>query len=44
MWKYGLSQDGIDIVLGQINDSGEIKSFYLSLDPQKLKALSYNEY
>ena len=40
--EYGLSQDGIDIVLGQINDSDEIKSFYLSLDPQKLKALSYN--
>ena len=40
--EYGLSQDAIDIVLGQINDSDEIKSFYLSLDPQKLKALSYN--
>lgn len=40
--EYGLSQDGIDIVLGQIADSDEIKSFYLSLDPQKLKALSYN--
>ena len=31
--EYGLSQDGIDIVLGQINDSDEIKSFYLSLYP-----------
>jgi uncharacterized protein YfbU (UPF0304 family) len=40
--EYGLSSDAIDIVLGQINDSDEIKSFYLSLDPQKLKALSYN--
>ena len=40
--EYGLSQDGIDIVLGQIADSDEIKSFYLSLDPQKLKALYYN--
>lgn len=40
--EYELSQDGIDIVLGQIADSDEIKSFYLSLDPQKLKALSYN--
>ena len=40
--EYGLSQDAIQIVLGQINDSDEIKSYYTALEPQKLKALSYN--
>lgn len=40
--EYGLSQDGIDIVLGQIADSDEIKSYYTTLGSSKLKSLSYN--
>lgn len=41
--EYGLSQDGIDIVLGQINDSDEIKSYYTTLGPDRLRALSYSK-
>ena len=40
--EYGLSQDAIQIVLGQINDSDEIKSYYTSLNPDRLKTLGYN--
>lgn len=40
--EYGLSQDAIDIVLGQIADSDEIKSYYTTLGSSKLKSLSYN--
>lgn len=40
--EYGLSQDAIQIVLGQISDSDEIKSYYLSITPERLKALGYN--
>jgi hypothetical protein len=40
--EYGLSSDAIDIVLGQINDSDEIKSYYTSLNPDRLKTLGYN--
>ena len=40
--EYGLSQDAIQIVLGQINESDEIKSYYITLGPSKLKSLSYN--
>ena len=40
--EYGLSQDGIDIVLGQINDSDEIKSYYTTLGPQRLKGMGYH--
>ena len=40
--EYGLSQDAINIVLGQISDSDEIKSYYLSITPERLKALGYN--
>lgn len=40
--EYGLSQDAIQIVLGQIADSDEIKSYYTSLNPDRLKALGYN--
>ena len=40
--EYGLSQDAIQIVLGQVNDSDEIKSYYTTLGPVKLKSLSYN--
>lgn len=38
--EYGLSQDAIDIVLGQIADSDEIKSYYTTLGPDRLRALS----
>ena len=40
--EYGLSQDAIQIVLGQINDSDEIKSYYTSLGPQRLKGMGYH--
>lgn len=40
--EYGLSQDAINIVLGQINDSDEIKSYYITLGPQRLKGMGYH--
>ena len=40
--EYGLSQDAINIVLGQINDSDEIKSYYTTLGPQRLKGMGYH--
>ena len=40
--EYDLSSDAKSIILAQIPDSDEIKSYYLSLGPQRLKALSYN--
>ena len=40
--EYGLSQDAIQIVLGQINDSDEIKSYYITLGPQRLKGMGYH--
>ena len=40
--EYPVSREVIDLVLHQIADSDEIKSYYLALSPQKLKALSYN--
>ena len=40
--EYGLSSDAVNIVLGQINDSDEIKSYYTSLNPDRLKTLGYN--
>ena len=42
--EYPVSKEVIDIVLGQIADSDEVKSYYLSLGPTKLKALSYNSH
>lgn len=41
--EYGLSSDAINIVLGQIADSDEVKSYYLALGPKKLKALTYSK-
>ena len=41
--EYGLSSDAIDIVLGQIGDSDEIKSYYTTLGPDRLRALSYSK-
>ena len=40
--EYGLSEDAIKIVLAQISDSDEIKSYYTVLKPQRLKALGYS--
>ena len=40
--EYGLSSDSIRIFLSQIADSDEVKSYYLALGPQRLKALGYN--
>ena len=40
--EYGLSEDAINIVLGQINDSDEIKSYYITLGPQRLKGMGYH--
>ena len=40
--EYGLSQDAINIVLGQISDSDEIKSYYITLGPQRLKGMGYH--
>ena len=40
--EYSLSQSAIKIILGQISDSDEIKSYYLALGPQRLKNLGYD--
>ena len=40
--EYGLSEQAIQIVLDQIGEHDSIKSYYISLGPQKLKALGYN--
>ena len=40
--EYNVSREVIDLVLNQIADSDEVKSYYLALNPQKLKALSYS--
>ena len=40
--ESGLSKDAINIILSQIADSDEIKSYYLALGPQRLKNLGYD--
>lgn len=40
--EYGLSQNVINIVLSQLADSDDIKSYYLALGSQRLKALGYS--
>ncbi len=40
--EYGLSNDAIQIVLGQIADSDEVKSYYITLGPQRLKGMGYH--
>lgn len=37
-----LSKPAIELMLAQIPDSDEIKSYYISLGPDRLKSLSYN--
>ena len=34
--EYGLSKEAINIILGQVSDSDEIKSYYTALGPQRL--------
>ena len=41
--EYGLSDQAIQIVLDQIGEHDSIKSYYISLGPDRLKALSYNK-
>jgi len=38
-----LSPKAIEIVLGQMSDSDEIKSYYTTLGPERLRALAYNK-
>ena len=40
--EYDLSNTAREIVLAQIPDSDEVKSYYLALPKEKLKAVSYN--
>ena len=40
--ECGLSEGAIDIILSQIPDSDEIKSYYLNLGSQRLYSLGYN--
>lgn len=40
--ECGLPSSAIDIILSQIPESDEIKSYYISLGPKRLKELSYN--
>ena len=40
--EYNLSPKALEIVLGQMSDSDEIKSYYTTLGPEKLYALGYN--
>ena len=41
--EYGFSDEVIGIVLDQIGEHDNIKSYYLAIGPQKLKALNYNK-
>ena len=40
--EFGLSKEALGIVLCQIPDTDEVKSYYLALGPQKIKSLYYN--
>ena len=40
--EYSVSKEAIQIVLDQIADSDEVKSYYLLLGPDRLKKLHYN--
>ena len=42
--EYGFSDEVIGIVLDQIGEHDNIKSYYTILKPQKLKALGYDRY
>ena len=40
--EYPVSKEAIQIILDQIADSDEVKSYYLALGSQRLRALSYS--
>ena len=40
--EFDISDQAKEVVLSQIPDSDEVKSYYTALSPEKLKALSYN--
>ena len=40
--ESGLSKEALEIVLAQIPDSDEVKSYYVTLGPQRLYSLGYN--
>ena len=42
--EYGFSDQVIGVVLDQIGEHDNIKSYYLALGPQKLRACGYNRY
>ena len=42
--EYGFNDQVIGVVLDQIGEHDNIKSYYLSLGPERLKALGYNRY
>ena len=42
--EYDISNNAKEIILSQISDSDEIKSYYVTLGPARLRALSYNTY
>ena len=41
--EYGLSREALEIVLSQLSDGDSIKSYYISLGPNRLKALGYKK-
>ena len=42
--EFGFNDEVVSIVLDQIGEHDNIKSYYLALGPQKLKACGYNRY
>ena len=42
--EYGFSDEVIGVVLDQVGEHDNIKSYYLALGPQKLRACGYNRY
>ena len=42
--EYGFNDQVIGVVLDQIGEHDNIKSYYISLGPERLKALGYNRY
>ena len=42
--EYGFNDQVIGVVLDQIGEYDNIKSYYISLGPERLKALGYNRY
>ena len=40
--EYNLSNEALEIILAQISDSDQVKSYYTTLGPQRLYELGYN--